>query len=301
MKTRKLLGLIALFTLPLMCLGQWQAEMTNSVQGYVQKYTVHSDGSLYRYDFSSAEMNGVVIVNPAENITAIIMVDDQKVHYTPTDGMMSQMNDPVQAYPTYLQYGEEKSEGNENINGYDCIKTVVNYNEKAMVTQWFSKELNFPVKIENHAAEDTYMLLENIKPWKPDPSTFIVPEGYLEVDDEMRPMIPEPDPPETWEESELSVPVDMQVSRGMLIIVPIDETEYHKFIIENTGDTPAKFIYHMYVDGVELPDDVQGTEEYRSDRLHMGENYRMTHTWKAGQVIKIMFYEGNASLKIYKE
>ena len=128
-----------------------------------------------------------------------------------------------------------------------------------------------------------------------------MPEGYLEVDDEMRPMIPEPDPPETWEESELSVPVDMQVSRGMLIIVPIDETEYHKFIIENTGDTPAKFIYHMYVDGVELPDDVQGTEEYRSDRLHMGENYRMTHTWKAGQVIKIKFYEGNASLKIYKE
>lgn len=300
MKKLSLVFILA-FLSSLLSLGQWQAEMTNSMQGIVQKYVVHSDGNLYRYDFTSDEMNGVVIVNPTKNITAIILVDEQKVHYTTTDGMMSQMNDPVQAYPAYSVYGEEKNEGNESINGYSCIKTVIIYDEKPLITQWFSEELNFPVKIENHSAEDTYMLLENIKPWKPDPSTFIVPEDYLEVDDEMRPAIPEPAPPEEWDEKEVSVPVDMQVSRGMIITVPILETVYHKMKIENTGDTPAKFIYHMYVDGLELPDDVQGPEYRRSDRLYMGEAYSMTHTWKAGQVIKIMLYEGNASLKIYKE
>jgi len=294
-------GIIALLMLPVAGFAQWQADMTNSMQGHVQKYVVHSDGSLYRYDFTSGEMNGVVIVNPKENLTAILLVDEKKVHYAPADGGMSQMNDPVQAYPAYLVYGEEKKEGNESVNGYSCIKTVVIYDEKPLVTQWFSEELNFPVKIENHSAEDTYMLLENIEAWKVDPSIFIVPEEYLEVDEEMRPVIPEPAPPAEWVETKVTVPVDMAVSRGMLIIVPIEETEYHKFIVENTGDTPAKFIYHMYKDGVELPDNVQGTEERRTDRLYMEENYRMTHNWKAGQVIKIKVYEGSAKLIIYKE
>ena len=302
MKKRNLSAcLAALLLIPLMSIGQWQADMTNSMQGDVRNYKVHSNGMQYRYDFSDDGMTGVVIVNPAENLTAIMLVDKKMVHFTPCDGMMSQMNDPVQAYSSYLVYGAEKAEGNEEINGYDCVKTGVYMDEKPLVTRWFSKELNFPVKIENHYTENTYMLLENVETWKPDASMFMVPEDYLEVDEEMRPAVPEPEPPTDWMEKEVAVPVDIKASRGMAISVPIVETVYHKLIIENTGDTHAKFSYHSFVDGKELSEDIQGPEEYRTIRLYMGEDYKMTMNWKAGQLILFKFYEGEATLKVFKE
>ncbi len=40
-------------------------------------------------------MRGVVIANPETNITAIMLLDEKKVHYTATDGKLSSMNDPV--------------------------------------------------------------------------------------------------------------------------------------------------------------------------------------------------------------
>lgn len=292
---------LAILLLPLISYSQWQADMINSVQGNIQEYKVHSDGNQYRYDFTSEDMNGAVIVKPDENLTAILLPNEYMVHYTPSDGMMSRMNDPVQAYQSYLQYGTEKIEGEEMLNGYRCIKKVIIRDEEPMVTQWFSEKLNFPVKMIVHYTENTYMELRNISQWKPGPSVFVVPEGFVEVDSEMRPVIPEPEPPAEWEEIAVSVPVDMTVSRGMLIIVPIDETVYHKLIVENTGDTPMKFIFQMFKNGIELPESEQGTIDYRTHRLYMEEKYNITHNWKAGQVIKIRVYEGQAKLTVMKE
>lgn len=288
-------------TLPFCSLAQWQADMINSVQGSIQNYQVHSDGSKYRYDYNPGDMNGVVIVDPETNVTAIILVDEQMVHYTPSDGMMSRMNDPAQAYGSYLNYGTEKNEGEEMVNGYRCTKKVVIKDGEPFVTQWFSEKLNFPVKMVVHSAEGTYMELQNIRSWEPNPSVFVVPEGYIEVDEKMRPIIPEPEPPSEWEIVDASAPVEMAVSRGMMIVVPINESVYHKLIVENTGDTPCKFSYNSFRDGEELPADIQGPEKFRTRRLHMGEDYKMTLDWKAGQLVKIHVFEGKATLQLFKE
>lgn len=298
MKKRNLI--IPFLLLPLFTFSQWQADMVNSMQGSIQEYKVHCDGNQYRYDFSD-DIIGIVIVKPEENLTAIIMVNDKMVHYTKTDGMMSQMNDPAQAYAGYLQYGTEKIMGNEDVNGYDCIKKVVYQGEKPLISLWFSEELNFPVKMENHYSEGTYMHLNNVQYWKPNPSIFEVPEDFTEVDDEMRPVIPEPEPPTEWKESEPNVPVDMEISRGMKLTTPINETVYHRLIVENTGETPMKFCFHIFEDGEELPDDTQGPEDFRTRRLYMEEDYKMTHDWKAGQEIHIYVFEGEGRLNIYKE
>jgi hypothetical protein len=292
--------LIMPLLLPLFTLGQWQADMVNSMQGNIQEYKVHCDGINYRYDFSG-DFTGVVIVKPELNQTAILIVEEKKVHYTNTDGMMSQMNDPAQAYAGYLQYGTEKIFENQEVNGYKCTKKVVYQGEKPLISQWFSEELNFPVKMENHYSEGTFMHLDNIQYWKPNPSIFKVPEDFIEVDDEMRPVIPEPEPPTEWEEVVSSVPADLEIKRGMLLKIPIDETVYHKMEVNNTGDTPCKFIFKIFVDGVESGEDVQGPEEYRTRRLYMEESYKLTHNWKAGQEIQIYIFEGTGLLKIYKE
>jgi hypothetical protein len=274
--------------------------MVNSMQGNVQEYKVHCDGINYRYDFSG-DFTGVVIVKPEQNLTAILIVEEKMVHYTNTDGRMSHMNDPAQAYGGYLQYGTEKITENQDVNGYNCTKKVIYQGEKPLISLWFSEDLNFPVKMENHYSEGTYMHLDNIQYWKPNPSIFEVPDDFVEVDDEMRPIIPEPEPPTEWEEITISLPANIEIERGMLLKIKVDETVYHKMEVENTGDTPCKFIYKSFVDGIEQPEDVQGPEEYRTQRLYMGDDYKLTHSWKVGQEIHIYVYEGIGKLKIYKE
>ena len=184
---------IALLLLPAVSMGQWQANMimaTSAAPG--DQYKVYSDLTQYRYEFNQDGMNGVVITNPSTNVTAIMLVDEKKVHYTKADGMRSSMNDPVQAYNATKVYGEEKILGEENISGYDCIKKAIYYDGKVLYTQWFSEELNFPVKlVQNLGQESGHVQLENIENWKVDPSLFIVPDDYIEVDENQNPVIPE--------------------------------------------------------------------------------------------------------------
>ncbi len=275
--------------------------MINSISGGEKHYKVYSNLNQYRYEFDEDGMSGVVIANPETNITAIMLLDEKKVHYTATDGMLSSMNDPVQAYNSYKQYGTENIEGNEEMLGYSCIKKVISQGEKEMFSQWFSEELNFPVKLIGHWAENTYMQLNDVQDWDVNPALFLVPDDFIEVDENLNPVIPEPLPPDNWDIKEVAVPVDLALSRGMAVNVPIDETVYHKLVIENTGDTPARFSYNSFIDGIELSEDIQGPEEYRTKRLYMDEDYNMTMNWKSGQVILIKVYEGSLNLKIFKE
>jgi hypothetical protein len=173
---------------PISLFAQWQADMLNSMQGSIQEYKVHCDGINYRYDFVD-DITGILIVKPELNETAIIIVEEGIVHYTKTDGMLSQMNDPAQAYAANLQYGTEKILGNEEVNGYECIKKVIyQENGKPLITLWYSEVLKFPVKMKNHYNEGTYMQLDNIQYWKPNPSIFEVPEDLIEVDSDMKPI-----------------------------------------------------------------------------------------------------------------
>lgn len=285
---------------PLFLTGQWQAIMIDHKEGagdYIE-YKVYSDLNHYRYEFLMDGLSGVVIVYPEKEKTAIIMPDDKIVHYADIFGWMSAANDPVQGYNRYKQQADEKIEGNESKGGYDCVKKSIYQGEERVFTQWFSEELNFPVRIEAYYKEGKYMELKEIKSWEVDPEKFIVPDDYTEVDEEMRPVIPEPPPPDEWVIVEASVPVEMEVTRGEEVIFPITDEVYHKMVITNTGDTPLKFIFHQYENGSEQAEDVQGGEDWRSRRLYMGEKYNMTFNWKAGWEIHLNVYEGSGSLSV---
>ena len=177
-----------LLLIPLTGFSQWQAKMINSISGSEKVYRVFSNLDQYSYSFIEDEMSGVVIVSPAINQTAILNADENMVHYTTCDGKMSSMNDPVQAYNNYKKHGEEKVIGTEALGGYKCIKTELYQGDQKLFTQWFSEELNFPVRIEGHFSENAYMQLENIQKWDVNPSVFIVPADYIEVDEELEPV-----------------------------------------------------------------------------------------------------------------
>lgn len=195
-KFQKYMLVMLLLLIPFTGIGQWQAKMYNSISGSEKIYRVYSNLDQYCYSFTEDEIRGVVIVSPGINQTAILNTDEKMVHYTSCDGMMSSMNDPVQAYNNYKKNGEEKVIGAETLDGYNCIKKELYQGDQKLFTQWFSEKLNFPVRIEGHFSENAYMQLENIQKWDVNPSVFIVPADYIEVDEELEPVTQEPPPPD---------------------------------------------------------------------------------------------------------
>lgn len=212
-------------------------------------------------------MKGVVIVNPEANQTFILMPDKKFFQKTTCDDMFSAMNDPVQSYQQFKQYGKEKSVGNERINGLNCIKKELYRGDSKVYTMWFSEELNFPVKIINHPA-NVYMLLSDIKKW------------VIKT---------------------VSLPFEGTIKRGTKLKFKITESKNCNFSYANNTDKPAKFIRHSFRDGKEKPEDEQGLIKYRTFRLYTGDKSTSAYVWEPGDEILIEVYEGEIHFNIFPE
>lgn len=185
MKRLLLISLFSFFSSLVFC--QFQAKMSYTLSNEARIYTVYSDLHQYRYEFVENGEKGVVIVKPGVNQTFILMPAKMNFIKTTCDDFNSLMNDPVQASLHFKESQKEKLVGNEQMNGYNCAKKeyymVYHDPDKEVIvyTVWFSKDLNFPVRIENHVRKNNYMLLSDVKKWVPQKNYFEVPEGYTEM------------------------------------------------------------------------------------------------------------------------
>ena len=282
-------------------MAQFTATMKNVVRGQERIYQVCSDGEKYRYDFEEEGIEGIVIVEPAKSKTAILRTDKKYVHYTETSSVESRSNDPVQAVMSIKDRYKENKVENEEIAGFTCSKSELFAGDQKVFTIWFSEELNFPLRIENNFGRDTYMELSGIKIQDIAASKFVVPADYTEVDDRMRPIIPEPPAPETWNTKNVTIPFEEKVKRGTKIQMAIPESVYYKFITTNAGDTPTKFTYHLYENGNKLSWEVVGNDDRRTHRLYMEEKKTQTMDWKKGWELIIEVYEGEVMIEVYPE
>jgi len=282
-------------------MAQFTAVMKNVVSGSERIYQVYNDGENYRYEFTEDGMDGIVIVLPSENKTSILVPGKKYVHHTTCDDGMSRMNDPVQAVNWFKNAGEVKNEGEEKIGKYQCTKQAVYQGDNKVFTVWMADELNFPVKIINHYDAKTHMELVDIKNWKVDPSSFQVPDDYTEVDNRMRPIIPEPPPPKEWITRILDIPGGRICKRGEKILIDITASTNYRLTAINNTQSPAKFIRSVWNDGEELPDGKQGPLKYRTRRIFSGEKYSNVFYWKEGEQVHIDIYEGELQLEVEPE
>ena len=282
-------------------LAQFSATMKNVVSGQERIYRVYSDRENYRYEFTEGGVAGVVIVKPSQNQTSILMPEKKYVHQTTCDDMMSRMNDPVQAAYWFRQAGEVKTEGNEMIGDYLCEKKALYQGDTKVFSVWHSTELNFPVKIENLHSKNTFMNLVDVNSWKVEERLFIVPNDYTKVDDQMRPIIPEPPAPDSWVSRILSLPIDCNANRGEKIVFDILKTQNYKLSAINNVEDPAKFVRLVMKDGKELPDGKQGSLKHRTRRLFSGEKFHNTYYWKAGEQVTLEVHEGALGIQVEAE
>jgi len=297
-------GIVVLMILSPDCIyGQspFTAKMINTVNGAERVYKLQSDGEKYRYDFEESGMSGTVIVDPDKGKTAILMPDEKYVHFTPTTSRTSLMNDPYQSFLNTKKNFEEKPAGTESVSGYECHKSEFYDSDKKIITAWYSDELGFLLKMVNNVSENTFMEVRDIIPGAIDKEIFVIPEDYTEVDERMRPVIPEPLPPDTWNTIDLSLPVKGEFSRGDRIRFIVPESKNYKLNLVNQTADPAKIIWTGMRDGQELPGNEQGPLSYRTKRLHGGESSSNTYKWTAGDEKIIQVFEGVINIEIIAE
>lgn len=309
MQTPKILFIMKQFVsifLPMLFLSltgtaQFTANMRNVQSGHTVEYRVYSDLNQYRYETSQDGMNLVIIVKPDQNQTYVILPDQKFIHKTTCDGMMSRMNDPVQSLEAVKEAGEVVSTASVQYEGYDCTKEDIHMNNEPAFTSWFSPGLNFPLKIVNHLADETYMEVSGIQSWDPNPELFSLPGGYTEVDEQMRPVVPEPPAPEKWTEKEFTGTLEGTFHRGERILFTVVSREYHKLSYSNQGEGPAKVVRRIIRNGKELPDNEQGPVKYRTTRLHPGEKKNLTLDWEVGDIIELAVHEGSMQISVSPE
>ncbi len=179
-----------IFVSALLMAGSLQAQFKGKMEfaGSGDKkmvYTVYSNNSRYRYEFSENGQEMVVIVKPEAAQTLILIPEIKSYMKTSSNDFRSLMNDPVQSARYFSQTMEEKAAGREQMNGYDCIKKeyyTKNMDPVTLIyTVWYSEELKMPVKIVDHVRNRSYMELTGVEKWKPVASYFEVPAGYHEM------------------------------------------------------------------------------------------------------------------------
>ncbi len=185
-------SIISIYIMAVLCLisvqgfGQFQANMFFTLSGVEKEFKVFSDENRYRYEFNEDGQEGVVIVLNETNQVFMLMPQQKMAIRTTPTSRMSMGNDPLKLYEYQVdQGGVEKVIGNEEINGYDCIKKeLYGENNQLLYTMWYSEEYKFPVKIISHidAAGTTSMELKDIEPWAPNDASFVIPDGYSIMD-----------------------------------------------------------------------------------------------------------------------
>jgi hypothetical protein len=168
-------------------------------------------------------------------------------------------------------------------------------------TAWYSEDLGFLVKLVNEMDDNTYMELSDINKEDISDKVFDVPDDYIEVDRKMRPIIPEPPAPESWNTVEVAIPLEGEYKRGDLLSFKVPESRHYKVILNNNTDKPAKIIRIGMRNGKELPDNEQGPLSYRTRRLYGGESFSNVYSWKAGDEKLIQVHEGVLNIEIIPE
>lgn len=279
--------------------AQFTAEITDVKQGVKKNYLVQSDGEKYRYDIVEDDANIVVIADPSSNRTAVLFPEKKMFQYT--DLMSSVSEDPFQAYKYWKKKLIEKEVSTEKVWGFETVITELYDGDQKVFTVWYSKELQFILKMTNHLVDNFYMEMTHIEQRRPDADLFIVPDDYVEVDKRMRPVIPEPPPPESWKVIPSTLPINAEFVRGDRIIFKVPDGERYRIDMKNEISEQGKIIRTCLRDGVVLPEDKIGPVSFRTTRLNEDETFSVLYIGKPGDEVILDIYHGKLKVEVRAE
>lgn len=140
-----------------------------------------------RQEILKEGMKQIIILRLDKEVTWTLMPEGKMFMEIPSVG--KETTDP-EIEKKIKDMAEKKSLGKEKVGGYVCEKYQYIYHDKSLgvLTQWFSKRLNYPIKSE-YKTPEYYMLTEykSIKEERIPDSLFEIPSDYQKMQIPMMP------------------------------------------------------------------------------------------------------------------
>ncbi|MEA3438267.1 MAG: DUF4412 domain-containing protein, partial [Thermodesulfobacteriota bacterium] len=218
-------------------------------------------GEKYRLEQQDAKKRRMlIIVDQKANLTMVADPAEKNYMETPSQGMLSLMNDPFQS----ARYMEEKYKkillGDEIISGFECKKIKYEAQGQETMTVWKSKKLGFVLKITLPDKKKSFIHLKNIKVGAVDKALLQVPAGYAKKED--------PTKKREREEAALSVltttisgsaPWARRIGQGGEIRVKVDSKKSVRFKIKNLIKEESVFTITAFRNNQPIKMDIEKT------------------------------------------
>jgi len=156
--------------------AEFSADMVSEGGGQAMTGKVFVKGEKIRQEFDQDGEKMVTILRMDRKLTWILMVDEKaymemKMKATAEDPKLVEKADPAKV----------KRLGKETVNGFICEKIQVTEKD-AIITQWFSEELGWPLKGEVKGKEGTFTHeYKNIRKGGVSEALFEVPAGFQKM------------------------------------------------------------------------------------------------------------------------
>lgn len=165
------------------CYGaEFSADFIQKMPQGVHKGKAFFKENKFRQDINMGGNKQVMIFRMNTGVAWILMPEQRM--YMEMPGFAGAKNAPQVDQQKLEEMAEKKLLGKEKMNGYMCEKYLFTYHDKSFgtMTQWFSKKLNFPVKMEMDGPSGQLTTeYKNIKEKSLPDSLFEVPEGYQKM------------------------------------------------------------------------------------------------------------------------
>lgn len=161
--------------------AEFQADFVQKHEGMEIKGKFYTKNNKTRTDMDMMGQKMSMITRMDKNVTWNIQREAGLYFEMPIPPESAQALQPDEELK---KIAVKKKIGSETINGYVCDKYEITYHDKNMgkMTQWFSRKLNFPIKIVYHGPQGV-MTTEyyNIQSGHVKESLFEVPQGLRKM------------------------------------------------------------------------------------------------------------------------
>ncbi|MCD6560243.1 MAG: DUF4412 domain-containing protein [Deltaproteobacteria bacterium] len=162
--------------------AELSADVIRTVGQEVINGRIYIKGDDFRQEMFMGGKKQVMIYRKDKQMVWMLMPENKMYMETPTNACDQNM--PQTDQEQIENKANKKYLGKEKVNGYVCEKYLYVYHNKSTgsMTQWFSKKLNFPIKMDFDSSSG-HMITEykNIEVKALPDSLFEIPSGYRKM------------------------------------------------------------------------------------------------------------------------
>ena len=162
--------------------AEFSADMVQTMPQGVYEGKFFMKGNNFRQEMDMQGQEQITIFREDKGVVWVLMPEAKM--YMEMSSQAQEENVPQIDQEKIEHMAEKKFLGKETVNGYACETYQYIYHDKSMgtMTQWFSKKLNFPIKMETHGPSGhTTTEYKNISEKSLSNALFEIPAGYSKM------------------------------------------------------------------------------------------------------------------------